>query len=34
MKDSEYVNVAAQMWWVLKATGNMKEDDGKITFIK
>lgn len=34
MEDKKYVEVAAQMWWALQATGNTKKEDGKITFIK
>jgi hypothetical protein len=34
MSSQKYVEVASQMWWALEATGSVKKEDGKITFIK
>lgn len=34
MDDRKYTEVAAGLWWALKATGNVKEENGKLTFIK
>jgi hypothetical protein len=34
MPDEKYNEVAGSMWWVLKVTGNYKEENGKITFVK
>jgi len=34
MDDKKYIDVAAQMWWVIQATGNMKKEGDIITFIK
>lgn len=34
MNGVEYLEVAAQMWWALEATGTIKKENGKITFLK
>lgn len=34
MEFEQYCRVAGSMWWGLKVTGNVKEEDGKLTFIK
>lgn len=34
MSDEKYEIVAAQMWWVLKVTGNTEYKDGVLNFIK
>lgn len=34
LNDEEFAEMTAKMWWALKATGNVKEENGKLTFIK
>ena len=33
MNGTEYIEVAAQMWWALEATGKIKKENGMITFL-
>lgn len=34
MSEDKYISVAGQLWWSLEATGSIKKENGKITFIK